>query len=318
MYSTPDGTPVWVTAVSRKRTPPPIKDAVYVGVVTKWLGPQSPEQAASRKEASQKLSLSLQNGINSMWHIRMREDAVRLMEGGINDFAKLLTELKGLEREYWLRIEKWMENAEETIEYLKKYWSGFIEPDGKHIGYVYLVSQCENEEDRQKGSWEHLLRAWHIQGERHSSELIQKCSEACQEVYQMLSDSTDQTIADLMKNVTMVLFDLEIPMGSGPFTHLSVSVSPILIGNYECARDSKVVPSSIEMALVGPEGKVIHIDSLGYYDVIRIYGKSDIRPTVLSLEKEILRLLPYAQGKKKIPQWTKQGSVWIPAHSVAQ
>ena len=93
-----------------------------------------------------------------------------------------------------------------------------------------------------------------------------------------------------------------IPLGDGRFTHLSVSVPPDAMGNRGPPQDDSPVPVCIETALVGPDGNLVYINGLGYSDIRRFCGVRTYQDAILDLEEEILRLLPYAQGEKEIPE----------------
>lgn len=135
------------------------------------------------------------------------------------------------------------------------------------------------------------------------SQLMATCSQASRKVHEKLVGSTSEIIAELMKGVSSPeMYCFRIPMGSGRFTHLSVSVPPDAMGNRGPPQDSSTVPECIETALVGPDGNLVYIDGLEYSDVCRFYGDTNFEEAIPSLEAEILRLLPYAQGEKQIPE----------------
>ena len=137
----------------------------------------------------------------------------------------------------------------------------------------------------------------------HFSQLIATCSQASRKIHEKLVGSTSEIIVGLMKGVSSPeKYCFRIPMGSGRFTHLSVSVPPDAMGNRGPPQDSSTVPKCIETALVGPDGNLVYIDGLEYSDICRFYGDTNFEEAIPSLEAEILRLLPYAQGKKQIPE----------------
>ena len=133
---------------------------------------------------------------------------------------------------------------------------------------------------------------------------METCSQAAWVVYNSLRLSNNQVIFGLMMTVSSPgeLYRFRIPMGPGPFTHLSVSVPPDAMGNRGPPRDASTVPECIETALLGPDGDLVYIEGLDYGDTQRFYGRESFRDAIPDLEAEILRLLPYAQGKKEIPE----------------
>ena len=134
---------------------------------------------------------------------------------------------------------------------------------------------------------------------------MQTCSQAARAVYDSLRRSSKPVISGLMMTVSSPVdrYCFRIPMGAdSPFTHLSVSVPPDAMGNRGPPQDASSVPECIETALVGPDGDLVYIDGLRYDDIRRFYGRESFQDAIPDLEKEILRLLPYAQGKKEIPE----------------
>lgn len=132
------------------------------------------------------------------------------------------------------------------------------------------------------------------------------CLGASQEVHERLLASTNQTISELMEGVPPPnKHCFRIPMNPPFPLHLSVSVPLDAMGNRGPPLDSSTVPECIETGLMGPDGNLMYIESLGYADIRRFYGdfyrQETFRDAIPALEAEILRLLPYAQGKKKIP-----------------
>lgn len=137
------------------------------------------------------------------------------------------------------------------------------------------------------------------------SRKIKACSMAAWAVYLKLSLNNDQIIYGLLNGVPSPIggYNFRIPMGAeGPFTHLSVSVPPDAMGNRGPSRGDSSEPMCIETALVGPNGNLVHFSGLGYDDICRFVGRESYRDAIPELEAEILRLLPYAQGKKEIPE----------------
>ena len=134
--------------------------------------------------------------------------------------------------------------------------------------------------------------------------LMATCSQAARAIYDSLCLSNKSAISGLMMDVSSPgeHFCFRIPMGPGPFTHLSVSVPLDAMGNRGPPRDDSKVPECIETALVGPDGHLVYIEGLEYGDIQRFYGKDTYMDAIPELEAEILRLLPYAQGKKEIPE----------------
>jgi hypothetical protein len=130
------------------------------------------------------------------------------------------------------------------------------------------------------------------------------CSLASQDIYERLLRSIIPAISGLMMGVSSPgeHFCFRIPMGDGSFTQLSVSVPPDAMGNRGPPQDASPVPECIETALVGPDGRLVYIEGLGYSDIRRFYGDRTYRDAIPDLEAEILRLLPYARGEVEIPE----------------
>lgn len=139
---------------------------------------------------------------------------------------------------------------------------------------------------------------------RAFSRLMETCSQASQEIFIGLLRSNCPEISGLMNGLVHPGegFTFRIPMGDGPFTHLSVSVPLDAMGNRGPPYDTSSVPMCIETALVGADGNLVYIDGLEYDDIQRFYGNDTVIDAIPELEAEILRLLPYAQGKKEIPE----------------
>lgn len=130
------------------------------------------------------------------------------------------------------------------------------------------------------------------------------CKMCSQVIYENLLLSVTPTISSLMMGVSSPgeHFCFRIPMGDGSFTQLSVSVPPDAMGNRGPPQDASPVPECIETALVGPDGRLVYIEGLGYSDIRRFYGDRTYRDAIPDLEAEILRLLPYARGEVEIPE----------------
>ena len=138
----------------------------------------------------------------------------------------------------------------------------------------------------------------------------ESCKTASWVVFSNLRRSSDPRISELMRGVKAGTgHTFLIPMGDGPFTHLSVSVPPDAMGNRGPPRDDSKVPECIETALVGPDGKLVYIDGLGYTTFLpRFYGRESYRDAIPELEAEILRLVPYARGEEDIPEESEEES----------
>ena len=129
------------------------------------------------------------------------------------------------------------------------------------------------------------------------------CLQASQEIYERLFRTIYPAISGLMMDVpSPEHFCFRIPLGDGSFTQLSVSVPPDAMGNRCPPQDASPVPGCIETALVEPDGNLVYIKGLGYSDIRRFYGDRTYQDAIPDLEAEILRLLPYARGDKKMTE----------------
>lgn len=130
---------------------------------------------------------------------------------------------------------------------------------------------------------------------------LEHCKKAAETTFKMLLLSNKPEITGFMKKASLpVRHCFRIPMGNQdcPFTHVSVSIPPDLIPP---DQDGSKVPECIETALVGPNGKLVYINGLRYHNVRRFIGITYLE-AIPDLEAEILRLLAYARGEKKIPE----------------
>ena len=130
------------------------------------------------------------------------------------------------------------------------------------------------------------------------------CRHSSQIVYDCLRVSPKQMIRYLIEGVTPpTTFWFLLPLGSGgPITHLRVSIPPGASGNRVPSHGESWAPKTIETALIGPDGDLLSIHTLGYDGVRLFSGQESYKDTVYYLEAEILRLLPYARGEKEIPK----------------
>ena len=127
-----------------------------------------------------------------------------------------------------------------------------------------------------------------------------RISKAMWDIYTYLCNSTNPTIAKLMVDVSYTRHEpcFEIPMGdTGPFTHIMVSVPDYAFEDLSIS----VIRMYIKTDLLGPDGYIVNIGPLGYTDTRNFTSNCYVSP-MCELEKEILRLLPYARGEKEIPE----------------
>ena len=129
-----------------------------------------------------------------------------------------------------------------------------------------------------------------------------KCKRALKDLYTILSRSKNPIITKMMAGVLMqdtLAFRVLFGPGAEGLAGISVCVPLDAMEN----KGSR--PRRFECALVAPNGTLTFIEGLGYAEPKKFFADATADDPYLSvcqeIEAELLRLLPYAQGKKAIP-----------------
>ena len=86
-------------------------------------------------------------------------------------------------------------------------------------------------------------------------------------------------------------------------SYIQVVVSTDVSGNRGPPHDPPEGVHGIKVALLGPSGDPISLDEPGYEDgSYTVFGSTSYMKALPELVDEIRLLLPYAQGKKEIPE----------------
>lgn len=134
---------------------------------------------------------------------------------------------------------------------------------------------------------------------------LPKCKDAAKELFLLLHESP--AIAAMMDGIPEPdALAFRIPFGpageaEAAITHLSVTV-PL-----DAPENRGPRPRCVECALVGPNG-LAFMDGLGYDNPKRFFSDESYLSVAQKIEAEIHRLLPYAQGKKEIPDYPESES----------